>query len=489
MNAGLIDLVGHSSLQGFGEVNLASQGDMRMRGVVFDDFVTSEVEYAYTGSLATGGNLNLAARQIYPVSMAEFALEVHNNPTGRINVTSIGADSAVLSAGGRLSLSAPFIGQGGTIKAPFGEILLKSEAITRTTTHFQSNGLPSSTNKVSADAIGGEVNLAAGSLTSVSAEGQTIPLGATELSGSDWVYDFGLFKQVLASAPEKQIVLDGDSVTVATGARIDLSGGGDIYAYEFLSGPGGSKDILTAENSAGLYAVLPDLGSHFAAYDYQTYQGLENWNPGASVQLLEGANGLAAGNYALLPARYALLPGAYLVRVSESDSNQYPGYWRCPCGGLPWQRHGEWWCAARRAHLDTGNPPWQRRSQVQRIYRYLRQYGIRQSGRRAIAGRCRALVDRRRPEPEFARRVAGGLCQRPARPGGGYFRRQPGGDRNRGELRRWLRQLERGATRQSGCRQPVARRFTQHRCGCRSGGGHAAQSSPTMPIMCCLRRN
>lgn len=324
LNAGLIELVGNTNMQGFGEVNLVSQGDIRFRSVVFDDPITIDVDYANTGSLATGGNLNLAARQIYPTSMAKFALEVHNNPAGRISITSTGAENPVLSAGGKLSLRAPFIEQRGTIKAPFGEITLKSEAITRTTTSFV-NGLPNTHTLARASAVGGEVVLAANSLTSVSAEGQIIPLGYTELSGRDWVYDLGLLKQVLATSPEKRVVLDGETVTVAGGARLDLSGGGDIYAYEFLKGPGGSKDILLPGNSTGLYAVLPGLGSSFAPFDYQTYQGLGNWNPGASVQLLEGASGLAAGNYALLPARYALLPGAFLVRVQQANSDLLPG--------------------------------------------------------------------------------------------------------------------------------------------------------------------
>ncbi|MCL5059412.1 MAG: hypothetical protein M1449_02125, partial [Candidatus Thermoplasmatota archaeon] len=343
VNAGLIELVGHSSLQGFGETNLVSQGDIRTRGVVYDaDLLTglTDVDWVYRGSLATGGDLNLAARQIYPASLTEFALEVHNNPAGRITVTSTGADGAVLSAGGKLSLAAPFIEQRGAIKAPFGEIALRSETITRVTHSFGNNGLPSGLNdSVSLTRVAapnGEVALEAGSLTSVSAEGQIVPLGMTELSGRDWVYDFGSFKKILANAPEKQIVLDGDTVIQAEGARIDLSGGGDVYAYEFLKGPGGSRDILLPETSEGLYAVLPGLDSHFAAYDYQTYRGLENWNPGASVQLLEGTQGLAAGNYALLPARYALLPGAYLVRVRAQNSDQIPGRTATLPNGATW---------------------------------------------------------------------------------------------------------------------------------------------------------
>ncbi|MDP3140018.1 MAG: hypothetical protein Q8N17_27225, partial [Burkholderiaceae bacterium] len=320
--------------------NLVSQGDIRVRDTVYEVEIDTIKSFRHDGSLVTGGDLNLAARQIYPTSLADYAIEIHNNPTGRITVTSTGSDGKVLSAGGKLSFAAPFIEQRGAIKAPFGEIALRSETISRVTNSFGNNGLPSgqvgSVTLTRAATSNGEVTLADGSLTSVSAEGQIIPLGMTELSGRDWIYDFGAFKEQLASAPEKQIVLDGDTITQAAGARIDLSGGGDVYAYEFFKGPGGSRDILLPQNSEGLYAVLPGLDNAFAAYDQQIYQGVENWNPGASVQLLDSTQGLAAGNYALLPARYALLPGAYLVRVRAQASDQVQGQVATLPNGATW---------------------------------------------------------------------------------------------------------------------------------------------------------
>ncbi len=329
-NAGLIDLVGHTSLQGFGRTALTSQGDIRTQGVVYDADLgpsNEDVEYVYRGSLTTGGDLALSARQVYPVSMAEFSLEIHNNPSGRITVTSTGTDTPVLSAGGKLTLAAPFVEQRGTLKAPFGEIALRSENITRVTNEIGLDGLPTGINPVTltrSRATNGEVTLASGSITSVSAEGQLIPFGATELSGKDWIYDFGLFKKVLSGPPEKQIVLEGDRVIQQADAKVDLSGGGDLFAYEFLKGPGGSKDFLLPENNEGLYAILPGSGA-FAAYDPQSYRDLQNQDPGASVQVLQSTQGLAAGNYALLPARYALLPGAYLVRVLAENTDQIPG--------------------------------------------------------------------------------------------------------------------------------------------------------------------
>ena len=38
----------------------------------------------------------------------------------------------------------------------------------------------------------------------------------------------------------RSILLDGDSVAKSAGAVIDLSGGGDMKAWEFLPGTGGS---------------------------------------------------------------------------------------------------------------------------------------------------------------------------------------------------------------------------------------------------------
>lgn len=327
LTAGLIDLIGHSSVQGFGNLALASHGDIRARSVVYKNTnsVAGERGFLDSGSLASGGDIHLTARQIYPASMASFSIEVQNNPAGRIRIDAAGAPGPVLSAGGSLRLAAPHIEQNGTLKAPFGEIALASEAVSRITSRLGDDGLPAETVLSRTQAAGGSVTLGAGSLVSVSGEGRTIPLGNTELSGRDWVFDLGNFKYVLATPPEKRVRLDGDSVNVAAGARIDLSGGGDLYAYEFLPGPGGSRDILAAGNSQGLYAVLPDLNSRFSPYDAAIFKDLPDWNPGASVRLLEGAHGLAAGDYALLPARYTLLPGAYLVRMSQADSDLLPG--------------------------------------------------------------------------------------------------------------------------------------------------------------------
>lgn len=330
VNADLLELVGHASWQGFGAIHLVSRGDLRLRGVVYDDPVTLEKDYRYDGSLTTGaGLLELKARQVYPVSLADFGIEIHNNPDGSIRVAGNGEPKPVLSAGGRLSMSAPRIEQGGVLKAPLGEIRLAAETISRSTNTFGLDGLPTGANAVTQSRVetpGGQIILGAGSVTSLSADGQVIPLGATELAGKDWLYDFGPYKRLLDAPPQRRVALAGDRVDVAQGATVDLSGGGDLLAREFLPGPGGSRDYLAAGNTPGLYAILPGLNPDYAPYDQQMRTDLDDADYlGASVRLLEGLPGLAAGTYTLLPAAYALLPGAWLVQVAKADSDLVPG--------------------------------------------------------------------------------------------------------------------------------------------------------------------
>lgn len=100
---------------------------------------------------------------------------------------------------------------------------------------------------------------------------------------------------------------------LAAGSLVDLSGGGDLLAYEFVPGQGGSLDRLAAAEAGGAFAILPGRGASVAPYD-PLYD-----RDGEAAQrktvFLDGVAGLdPATPYAVLPARYALLPGALLVR-------------------------------------------------------------------------------------------------------------------------------------------------------------------------------
>ena len=298
----LVDLTGNFTVSGASQLTIASTGDIRMNGVV------NSTGTALTGSLLTQGNVSLQADQIYPTTMAQFDLSVvdgSGNPAGLITVLpGQHSPSPVMSAGGQLTLNAADIEQNGVVKAPLGTLNLNGSQ---------------------------RVSLGAGSLTSVSADGLTIPFGLIQ-GGNAWMYDLtGAGNLVSISAPPQKIVnLSGPNVSVAQGATVNLSGGGDLYANEFFAGTGGSVNVLDPTKAAtNTYAIMPGV-SGFAAYDpqavgqYSQIGSKTNLQPGASVYL-SGGNGIQAGYYTLLPASYALLPGAFRVTAVTGYADMQPG--------------------------------------------------------------------------------------------------------------------------------------------------------------------
>jgi filamentous hemagglutinin len=296
----LVDVVGRFSASGFSDIRLRSSGDLRLRGVVFDaDPQPNAQSYQLAGGFETAGNLSLDAAQVYPTTLSRFQLSA----TGADATIAIlrGAQAAapgtVLSAGASLTVQAANISQGGVLTAPFGEIVL--DGVNR-------------------------VDLLPGSITSVSGASRDVPFGTTELSGIDFVYPLGsgFGNLVLQRPPEKRIALDARHVAVS--GTLDLSGGGDLFAYEFIRGPGGSRDVLAPDAAAPAYAILPAVGSAFGPFDHHYAQGVPGLDPGDQV-VLSGVQGLRDGTYTLLPARYALLPGAYLVKPRAGTTDFLPG--------------------------------------------------------------------------------------------------------------------------------------------------------------------
>lgn len=273
VNADLIELYGGTYTAGFKQVDLNAGSDIRLRGI--RNLFTQR---DFLGEFSTFSKLNLNADQLTPTTLSRFTLGVNGDANGTLRISGGKENRPVLSAYSKLKISAPNIEQNGIIKAPFGEITLDASK----TIKFGKN-----------------------SITSVSAEGQTIPFGITE-GGLEWLYPIGN-QNLIAAAPQKSITVRSDKILRDEGAVIDLSGGGDLQAYEFIAGVGGSADVLANGKS---FAVLPGF-SGYAPFDplESPASGLAL---GESVYLGAGS-GLAAGNYTLLPAHYALLPGAYLI--------------------------------------------------------------------------------------------------------------------------------------------------------------------------------
>ncbi|WP_441240899.1 filamentous haemagglutinin family protein [Tardiphaga sp. 768_D3_N2_1] len=223
-----------------------------------------------SASLDMAGALVLRAAQIYPDSQTSATIKASE----KITVQQNGVAGVALSAGGSLTLQAPVIEQGGTLRAPFGQIILKA------------------TDKLT---------LGAGSITSVSGDGLLLPYGNLS-NNENWTLPTSSgVPVIITTPPEKRITLEAPSVDLAAGSVVDIRGGGDLHALEHVPGPGGSHDVLTRP---GMYAIMPAMGPVTAI-------GQSIW--------LAGSNGVPAGWYTLLPARYALLPGAYAVQMMSGS--------------------------------------------------------------------------------------------------------------------------------------------------------------------------
>ncbi|HEY4375314.1 MAG TPA: filamentous hemagglutinin family protein, partial [Burkholderiales bacterium] len=331
VNAQLIDLQGNVSLTGVGNTMLNSAGDVRFEVAVMDASHAS-------GAFNIAGDLTVNSAQAYATT--GFASEsdpadplnwnYNLNAAGHtITFSSNGNAAPVpLSAGGSLLVTAADINQNGVLRAPLGHINLSA-------TH--------------------SLNLGSGSLTSVSAGGLVIPYGVT-VNGQDWQYEgVKTSDGTLPGAPGKTLDLNGSNVNMAGGAKIDVSGGGDLYAYEFIPGIGGSRDVLADSNA---YAIVPSLGKAYAPYDpayiNSSTTGGSAGTAGTPGTLkagdtitLTGGGGLPAGTYTLLPARYALLPGAYLVKAAS-------GYQDVPMGTSIAQPNGSAIVAGYRGTLNNG---------------------------------------------------------------------------------------------------------------------------------------
>lgn len=348
LNADQIDLSAFFQFEQVSQATFNSRGDIRL--LPSQIFITGD---PLTGALLTEGNLSLNAAEIYPATDTAFVLDA--NPvtaTSAPTTITFGYPAGVtppadapLSAGGELAISATNVVQNGNLQAPFGTILLGMPANATLGISGLSFNQPLRGTQ--------SVTLGAGSITSVSAGGGTIPYGET-LDQTTWVYNPAVNNPTwqgatvpnttpvqttttdpLTQAPQGVVNIDGASIAFNAGAVVDISGGGDLQAQEWTPGTGGSRDVLSqyntsyANSTAGaqvplypdarqIYAILPGYGSRIAPYDATLSQA--GMTPGQQIYLA-GGPGLAAGYYTLLPAKYATLPGAFRVVMNSGVTN------------------------------------------------------------------------------------------------------------------------------------------------------------------------
>lgn len=346
--------VGTLVLENIGHATLAAEGgDIRGNGI-----------------LTIAGNLTLRAAQVYPTTLGNFGIFAYDYlqggtlKAGSITVENSGTASLPLSAGGTLGLYASNIVQRGTLRAPFGVINLGWDGNgTSPADPITGSALPFP--KTTSLELGG------GSITSVSGVDPTtgigilVPYGISP-DGTTWIDPRGV-DITGGGLVQKSINLSAAELTMQSGATLDLRGGGDLFAYRWVSGVGGTINILGSstgewnastaysagalvtykgvtysarQNNSGItpssslvwtqvpqrYAIVPGYDSDYAPYapfnpSSSTSNLISGFGPGytnSSIhvgdRIFVGPSAtLASGVYTLLPAEYALLPGAVMV--------------------------------------------------------------------------------------------------------------------------------------------------------------------------------
>jgi filamentous hemagglutinin family protein len=308
LNAGLID-VGTLSLQGIG----------------LADFNASRGEIRGNGTLSVAGAVQLTAGQIHPTTAGSLNIFAYDYTTGgsltqgAVSIRGGAQRQLPLSAGGTLGIYASLIHQGGTLRAPIGTVNLG----------WDGTGTAPAINPIAGNSLAlpitSQLTLTSGSVTSTSAfdpltgASLILPYGIS-LDGTSWIDPAGN-DITISGAPAQSVNLAARNLTTEQNSTIDIRGGGDLYAYRWVSGNGGNSEILA---SSGSFAVIPGYGfdyspyapfnSNTAATNLGGQAGYTNSSlkAGDQITLAASAN-LPAGTYTLLPARYALLPGAVLV--------------------------------------------------------------------------------------------------------------------------------------------------------------------------------
>ncbi len=309
IQAGLVD-IGNLSLDGIGSTRIdARDGDIRGNG-----------------TFQMAGDLTLQAGQIYPTTQGLFNVFVYDpavSQPGEVTILPGSLRSLPYSAGGTLSIYASQISQAGTLRAPNGTIRLGWDG----SGIAPINAIAGITKPAPITSL---LTLAASGTTSVSlfdpvtGKATTMPYGIS-FDGISWIDPAGNDITV-TGAPAKSVNLAAVNLVTEEGSTVDIRGGGDLYAYRWISGNGGTKDILASSDS---FAIIPDYGFNYApfspfnpdgsAVNLQGQAGYVNSNLSAGDQItLAASSALPAGTYTLLPARYALLPGAVLVTPKSS---------------------------------------------------------------------------------------------------------------------------------------------------------------------------
>ncbi|MFY9478358.1 MAG: filamentous hemagglutinin N-terminal domain-containing protein [Aquabacterium sp.] len=321
VQAGLIEVVGDTAVLGANTLTLnatlspsASAAFGRTNGEIRFAGQPSASSAALKGQLSFTGTLNMLAGQVYATTLSNFSVKGFDAQGaamgGILNVLApaTGSNSQTpLSALAALYLQADQVNLDGTVRQPFGTIDVKANTLALTDrAHLSISG---DGTKVP---VGTTVNQSGwfyGTQGTVTATGQAANLTPSD---NNTVID-------LSQLPvDKQITLNGKVLTLSSQSSVDARAGGDILAWEFKPGVGGSTDTYLRKD---VFAILPNYSYDFAPLDAEinatTQKVGSTLKKGDQVTITTDNGVLKAGTYTLLDARYGILPGAVLVSATS----------------------------------------------------------------------------------------------------------------------------------------------------------------------------
>ena len=313
-SADWLKVFGNVNFSGADTVRLSAANDIQLQSEQYGNVLGTPGISAYLGRIRVPGDIDFTAARIYPIANFDFdpqlpvptvfTIRAGENGPGAVRFLSSGREMTgpAFSAGNTLRVFGEdiFVGEDGAtspvlLASPFGTLELNAE----NRLYVAENGRLS---------VSGE---------SVVRYGQVDEEGiwrVAVIEQNDPEDDFDDVPTVgtVESAPEKNIVLTAGNddvsgeILVRDGAVVEGSGGGSVFSFFFQPSTSGSNNPLD-----GRIVVLPDGDGVL---------------PGRKIRLSEGAAGLPAGDYTILPEEFAFLEGAFVLEnIGTVDTGLVPG--------------------------------------------------------------------------------------------------------------------------------------------------------------------